>query len=170
MKLKFLSIALAAITFFGACNSSDQATEITVTDTFTLEGPLCEGPNEAQLVYAVDLKTLLGDKYHEGVKITDASLASATISPIDSGNLSGINSMVLSVASDNPELKMLELGVINPIKEGSQTAVLNPSGEANAGTYFQEKQYYIVLDVGLNADIEDNLSLKGEIKFNLKHN
>ena len=170
MKLKFLIIALAAITLFSACNSSDQATEITVSDTFTLEGPLFEGSNPAQLVYPVDIKTLLGDKYHEGVKITDATLASATISALDSNSLSGITSMVLSVASDNPELKMLELGVINPIKEGSTNAVLNPSAEANAGKYFQEKQYYIILDVALAQDLDDNLALKADIKFNLKHN
>jgi hypothetical protein len=78
--------------------------------------------------------------------------------------------MVLSVASDNPELKMLELGVINPIKEGSTNAVLNPSAEANAGKYFQEKQYYIILDVALAQDLDDNLALKADIKFNLKHN
>jgi len=170
MKLKFLSIALAAITLFSACNSSDQATEITVSDTFTLEGPLFEGSNPAQLIYPVDIKTLLGDKYHEGVKITDATLASATISSLDSNSLSGITSMVLSVASDNPELKMLELGVINPIKEGSTNAALNPSAEANAGKYFQEKQYYIILDVALAQDLDDNLALKADIKFNLKHN
>ena len=170
MKLKFFSIALAAITMFSACNRSDQATEITISDTFALEGPLYEGSNPAQLIYPVDIKNLLGDKYHEGVTITDATLASATISALDSNSLSGITSMVLSVASDNPELKMLELGVINPIAEGSTNAALNPSAEANAGKYFQEKQYYIILDVALAEDLDDNLALKADIKFNLKHN
>jgi hypothetical protein len=62
------------------------------------------------------------------------------------------------------------LGVINPIKEGSTNAALNPSAEANAGKYFQEKQYYIILDVALAQDLDDNLALKADIKFNLKHN
>jgi hypothetical protein len=52
----------------------------------------------------------------------------------------------------------------------SNSAELKPSTEANAGKYFREKQYYIILDVGLKNDIEENLSLKGEIKFKLKHN
>lgn len=170
MKLKLFIIAFASITFFSACNSSNQDTEIVVIDTFQFEGPLYEGSNPSQLVYPVDLKALLGEKFHEGMKITDATLTSATISAIDSGNLSDISSMVLSVASDNPELKMLSLGVVNPVKPNSNSAEIKPSTEANAGKYFREKQYYIVLDVGLNKDIEENISLKGEIKFKLKHN
>jgi hypothetical protein len=170
MKLKFLVIALSALSFFSACNSADKDTEIVVNDTFTFEGPLYEGSNPSQLVFPVDLKKLLGDKFHEGMKVTDATLSSATISAVDSGNLSGITSMVLSVASDNPELKMLSLGAVNPVNPNSNSAEIKPSSEANAGKYFSEKQYYIVLDVGLNKDIEENLSLKGEIKFKLKHN
>lgn len=170
MKLKFLIIAIAVITCFSSCSSSDQETEIVVVDTFTFEGPLYEGSNPAQLVFPVDLKKLLGNKFHEGVEVTDATLATTTISSVDSGNLSEITSMVLSVASDNPELKMLTLGVVNPLKTNSNSAELKPSTEANAGKYFREKQYYIILDVGLKNDIEENLSLKGEIKFKLKHN
>ena len=56
------------------------------------------------------------------------------------------------------------------ISPNSNSAEIKPSTEANAGEYFREKQYYIVLDVGLNKDIEESFSLKGEIKFKLKHN
>ncbi len=170
MKLKIFIISLFALPLFFACNGSNKSTEIAVVDTFTFEGPLYEGSNPAQLVYPVDLKAILGDKYHEGVKITDATLSGATVTALDSQSLEGISSMVLSVASDNPELKMLSLGVINPVDAKSKSATLKPSAESNAGKYFQEKQYYIVLDIGLNKDIKESIQLKGEIKFTLKHN
>ena len=170
--MKLNLFLFGVLVFFGitSCSRADQTSTIQLSETFTLEGPLFEGSNPAQIVYPVNLSSLLGDKYHEGISIAEAKLSSAKISALDSANLNGISSMVLSLAADNPELKMLELGVINPVKAGSAEVMLNPSLEADAGKYFLEKQFYIVLDVALPADREENMALKGEIEFTIKHN
>ncbi len=172
---RFLFIALAFLLagsfFLTACSSDKKNQTITLKNVeFTLEGPLYSGSNPAQLTYQVDLKTLMGDQFVEGASIHSASLASARIISNDSaGNLDLINSFVLSLASDNKDVKMQELALLNPVPAASKTADLKPSAEAKADDFFKEKQFYIVLDADLKEDIEANMSFKADLTFNVDY-
>lgn len=153
-----------------ACGGGGDKTIYSLKDvSFTLEGPLLEGPNPSQYTVAVDLKDILGDRYAEGVKVTGASLKSAHIRAVDSANFDGVGSFVVSLASDNPDLKMKELAFLNPVKPGTTNAVLSVSNEVTAEEYFAEKQFYLVVDASLLKDLDANLSFKGDFDFELSY-
>lgn len=136
---------------------------------FVYEGPLYEGSNPAQVVIAVDLKSIFQDEFKDGMSVDQATLKKAEITPGDSTGFEGISALVLSLAGDNEELKMQELAVINPIQSKAQTATLSPSAEAEATGFFNEKQFYLVLDATLAKDLETNLKLIGNFEFELTY-
>lgn len=169
----FLSIAafVACVMIFNSCSSNEKNQTVTLNNIeFTLEGPLYSGSNPAQYTYQVDLKSLLGDQFVEGGKISAASLKSAKISSTDSAaNFDIINSFVLSLASDNKDVKMQELALLNPVPASSKTVELKPSAEAKADGFFAEKQFYIVLDADLKEDIEANMTFKVDLVFDVNY-
>ena len=128
-----------------------------------------EGPNPAQYTVSVDLEEILGDRYKEGVKISGASLKSAHIRSVDSANFDGVGSFVVSLASDNPDLKMKELAFLNPVKPGTTDAVLSVSNEVTSEEYFAEKQFYLIVDASLLKDLEANMVFKGDFDFELSY-
>ena len=170
MKKLLQFTAALALTLMTACGGGGNKTIYALKDVeFTLSGPLYEGPNPAQYTVAVDLKTLLGDNYAEGVKISHAVLKSAHIRAGDSANFDGVNSFVMSLAGDNPDLQMKELAFLNPVKAGTTDAALSISNEVTAEDYFAEKQFYIVVDAGLAKDIEADMVFKGDFEFELTY-
>lgn len=136
---------------------------------FEYVGPLFQGSNPAQYVAQIDLKDILGDAYKEGVKIKNAVLKNATVQSIDPASFQDINALVFSFASDNPDLSMQELAVINPIKGNLKSVQLKPSKEANVTDYFAEKQIYVILDASFIKDVNANVTLKGSFEFELKY-
>jgi hypothetical protein len=170
MKKLLQFTAALALTLMTACGGGGDKTTYSLKDVeFTLSGPLFEGPNPAQYTVSVDLKEILGDRYKEGVKISDASLKSAHIRSVDSANFDGVGSFVVSLASDNPELKMKELAFLNPVKPGTTDAVLSVSNEVTAEEYFAEKQFYLIVDASLLKDLEANMVFKGDFDFELSY-
>lgn len=146
------------------------------TKNFTLEsmqfeyvGPLFQGSNPAQFVAKIDLKEILGSDYKKGVKIKKATLKNAKVSCVDPSNFKAINALVLSFASDNPDLAMQELAVLNPVKSTLNSVRLKPSKEADATGFFAEKQVYVILDASFVEDVNANVSLKGSFEFELKY-
>ncbi len=166
VRLLFAAVAV----FMASCGGGGEKTTYQMKDVeFTLAGPLFEGANPVQYTVQVDLKAILGDKYLEGMKITGATLKNATLKAADSANFDGVSSFVLSLASDNKDLNMKELAVLNPVKAGSSSVVLAPSTEATAGEFFGEKQFYIVVDAALAKDMDSDLSFKGDFEFELTY-
>jgi hypothetical protein len=136
---------------------------------FVYEGPLYEGSNPAQYVAAIDLKSIFKEDYKEGMTIENALLKKAEVVPGELSSFGGISALVLSLSADNPEIKMQELAVLNPIDSTASKAVLKPSPKADATDFFGEKQFYVVLDATLAKDIETGLKLKGNFEFELTY-
>jgi hypothetical protein len=162
----FTILILGAILFF-SCGGGKTKTHALKDIEFTFEGPLYEGSNPAQYVVSVDLKSIFGSEFKEGMSVDRAILKKAEIFSEDTSGFSGISALVLSLASDNAELQMQELAVINHINPDAKSAELVPSSEAEASDFFNEKQFYLVLDATLAKDIESNLKLKGNFEFEL---
>jgi hypothetical protein len=120
-------------------------------------------------VAKIDLKDILGSDYKPGIKIKEAVLKGASVSCVDPATFQHINALVLSFASDNPDLAMQELAVLNPIKPGLKSVQLKPSKEADATGFFGEKQVYVVLDASFIEDVNANVTLKGSFEFELKY-
>lgn len=171
--MKNVSLVLFALValFFGGCKSDEKNQSITLNKIeFALEGPLYSGSNPAQHTFKVDLKSLMGDKYQEGAKIKLASLKTAKIYSLDSTtSFENINSFVLSLASDNKDVKMKELALLNPVPAGSKSAELKPSATATAEEFFGESQFYIVLDADLKNDVDGNLTFAADLVFEVSY-
>lgn len=157
--LKYLrTVGIVAISAFmiASCSGPGEVHEYAITDLeFSLEGPLFAGPNGGQAEINIDLAEVLGDAYVEGMRISDASVKSATVHPNDSMGFAQVNSFVMSFASDNEDVAMQEAAVKNPLDAGSDVAELNVSPEAELGEIMADGKVYVVLDVDLSEDYWD---------------
>lgn len=169
MKTLHLSTLILFAVLFISCGGGKTKTHTLKDIEFNYEGPLFEGSNPSQYVVSVDLKSIFGSEFKEGMSVDRAVLKKAEIFSVDTSGFSGIGALVMSLASDNAELQMQELAVINPIKPDAKSAELVPSAEAEASDFFNEKQFYIVLDATLVKDLESNLKLKGNFEFELSY-
>lgn len=177
MKKKLLRIIVAGALIlalgawlFKLLNAPKNTKLFTLKDIqFEYVGPLFQGSNPAQYVAKIDLKEMLGSDYKAGIKIKNAVLKNATVESIDPSTFQDINALVVSFASDNPDLAMQELAVINPIKGKLKSVQLKPSKEANVTDYFAEKQAYVILDASFLKDVNANVTLKGSFEFELKY-
>jgi hypothetical protein len=153
-----------------SCGGNQKTKTYSLNDIeFVYEGPLFEGSNPAQYIAKVDLKAIFKEDFKEGMSIEKVVLKKADVIASDASMYDGISSLVLSLSADNPEIKMQELAVLNPVEKGITQAVLKPSLKADAADFFSEKQFYIVLDATLSKDIEMGLNLKGNFEFELSY-
>lgn len=153
-----------------ACGAPENTKTFTLKDIeFKYEGPLFQGSNPSQYVAKIDLKEILGEDYKEGLQVENAVLKNATVACVDPKNFQDINALVFSLASDNPDLAMQELAVINPINAKLKSVKLKPSKEADATDFFAEKQVYVILDASFIKDVNANVSLKGTFEFEVKY-
>ena len=125
--------------------------------------------NEFSIEKLLNLKKILGADYQEGVEINEAALKKALVQIVKPANFADISALVVSVASDNPDLQMQELAVINPIKSTVGKIKLKPSPSADATDYFAEKSMYLILDATFTKDVDANVTLKGSFEFELKY-
>ena len=152
---KLLGLLLPAV-LLAACSGQQETVPIELNDLeFTLEGPLFEGPNQGQYVVQVDLP------------VRSARLSSATVVPNDSLGFANVRSFVLSLASDNPEVGMVEAAFLNPLGDAATQAELSVSKEADATAFFQGSTFYLVLDADFAADFEGNRSFKASLVFDV---
>jgi len=151
------------------CQSESETQTGTTECAFEWAGPLFEGSNPAQALIKVDLAGLLGNPVPEGMKITKVQLKSAELSGDSISVLTGIGSLVLSIASDDPSLPMKELAVLNPVTSSSGQAILKPSSEAEVSDFFAQKAFYLIVDAGLSADRDQNLRLTGKFQWEIQY-
>ena len=173
--LKYFKIiavyAIAALLITG-CSGPGEMHEYSVNELeFSLEGPLFAGPNSGQAEISIDLSDALGDTYVEGMRISDARLTSASVTPNDSLGFANINAFIVSFASDNEDVSMQEAAVKNPLDGGATEASLNVAPEAELGEIMEEGKVYVVLDADLaedywdgNRDFKLNFTLELTIK------
>ncbi|MFM8596197.1 MAG: hypothetical protein ACKOBN_03775 [Flavobacteriales bacterium] len=168
--MKKILLFVVGVLLMYACGSPENTKTFTLKDIeFKYEGPLFQGSNPSQYVAKIDLKEILGEDYKEGIQIEEAVLKNATVQSIDPKNFQDINALVLSLASDNPDLSMQELAVLNPIQAKQSTVKLRPSKEADPTDYFAEKQVYVILDASFAKDVNSNVTLKGSFEFEVKY-
>lgn len=152
-----------------SCSGPGEISSTSMNDLeFELEGPLFAGPNSGQVEISLDLKDALGDSYVEGVRLTDARLTSATVIANDTLSFSNVNSFVLSFASDNADVSMVEAAFKNPLPEGLSEIALDVAPEVELGEIMAEGKAYVVLDADLMEDYWDgNRNFKLNITLEL---
>ncbi|MBM3911581.1 MAG: hypothetical protein FJ350_01080 [Sphingomonadales bacterium] len=168
-KITFGALWGPLMLLMNGCQPESKTQIGTMECAFEWSGPLYEGSNPAQELVKVDLASLLGNQFQEGMKITKIQLKSAELSGDSASGLNGIGSLVMSIASDDPSLPMKELAVLNPVSAPSGQAILKPSPEAELSEFFAQKEFYLVVDAGLTADRDQNLRLTGKFQWEIQY-
>ncbi len=160
---------LLVTALIAGCSSQEAPVPVVLENLeFHMEGPLFEGSNPSQVVVELDLPTLLGDKYQEGMTLSDAHLTSVEVTAADSLGL--VKSFVLSLASDDPKVGMVEAAFLNPLVAGVDPVQLNVSEEAKLGDFFKGTSFYLVLDADLAQDFMGNRTFKVRASFDVNPN
>lgn len=169
MKIRFL-LGLVALLGLTACNKETQTTTVTLDPmAFEWSGPLFEGSNPAQVTVTVDPKVLLGDLWKEGVEIKGVVLKKAEVSAENNEDFEGVLSLVMSMASNNPELRMQEIAAASPLQPEYNKASLSMAPQAHIVDFFEEKEFYLVLDASLKSDREQDLRLTGQVTLEITY-
>ena len=167
MKSWLLLILTASYALFG-CNQPTQTTTVTLdTLGFEWSAPLMEGSNPAQVTVRVNPQELLGDLWKEGMKIQKVVLKKAEISAENNADFADIQSLVLSMASNNPQLHMQEIASASPVQPAYNKASLTPATQSKIDEFFGEKEFYMVLDASLKGDRDQDLRLTGQFTLEI---
>lgn len=173
LKTKFLTIILGlSLTLFTSCSKGSKVKTAELSDlVFEFEGPLQEGANTAQYLYSVNIKELLNEEISGENAIKSATLKSATITMEDCEDCYGfetIKSLVLSMVSDG-EIPMKEIALLNPINAKNNSQTLKLAEESEIGDFFNTDKIYWVLDADMTEEIDDNISMIGNFKIELRY-
>jgi hypothetical protein len=167
MKSWLLLILTASYLLFG-CNQPTQTTTVTLdTLGFEWSAPLMEGSNPAQVTVSVNPQELLGDLWKEGMKIQKVVLKKAEISAENNADFADVQSLVLSMASNNPQLHMQEIASASPVQPAYNKASLTPATQSKIDQFFGEKEFYMVLDASLKGDRDQDLRLTGQFTLEI---
>ena len=136
--------------------------------TMVLEAPLFEGPNPGQYEWVFDLNGSLEIEGNQQVK--RAHVKQAVLTPGDSLGFQRVRSFVLSLASDNPEVRMQEVAFTNPVDAASESISMDVASDADVAAHVVEGKAYLVLDVDLTEDeweLNRNFSLDVTLEIGL---
>lgn len=149
--------AIASVTLaFWGCAGSGETANVKQSDlAVVLAGPLFEGPNQGQTQFTFSLASALGEAYEPGMKVRDARIQRAEVLPGDSLGFAHVRSFVLSFASDNPDVSMLEAGFKNPLPDGADRVDLDVAPNVELGPHMAAGEVYVVLDADLDEDYWD---------------
>ncbi len=173
LKMKLLTVIFGlSLLLFISCSKGSKVKTTELSDVvFEFEGPLFEGTNTAQYLYSVNIKELLNDDISEENAIKSATLKSATISMEECENCYGfetIKSLVLSMVSDG-EIPMKEIALLNPVNAKNNSQALKLAEELEIGEFFNTDKIYWVLDADITEEIDDNISMIGNFKIELRY-
>ena len=159
MKKLIWSAALVLSMGLWSCSGSGEHQDYTLENVeFTVSGPIYEGSETAQYEVQLDEK-LLG-------QVSGASLKSVHVHADDSAGLSMLGSVAFSMVGEKAD--MSGMAVLNPVPAGVSEADLQVSTEADPSVYFKEGKFYLVMELGINQDLEQDVTLKGDFVFDIE--
>jgi hypothetical protein len=159
MKKLIWSAALALSMGLWSCSGSGEHQDYVLENVeFAVSGPIYEGSETAQYEVQLDEK-LLG-------QVSGASLKSVRIHSEDSAGLSMLGSAAFSMVGEKAD--MSGMAVLNPVPDGSTEAELQVSTEADPSVYFKEGKFYLVMELGINQDLEQDVAVLGDFVFDLE--
>ena len=159
MKKLIWSAALILSMGLWSCSGSGEHQDYTLENVeFTVSGPIYEGSETAQYEVQLDEK-LLG-------QVSGASLKSVHVHADDSAGLSMLGSVAFSMVGEKAD--MSGMAVLNPVPAGVSETDLQVSTEADPSVYFKEGKFYLVMELGINQDLEQDVTLKGDFVFDIE--
>ena len=144
-------LMMGAALLLAACSGPEEVRELrSETMSIVLEAPLFEGPNPGQYEWVFDLSESL--QLEESREVKRARVTQAVLTPGDSLGFQKMRSFVLSLASDDPEVRMQEVAFVNPVDASLASIAMDVAEEADVAAHVAEGKAYVVLDVDLAED------------------
>ncbi|MBL7963384.1 MAG: hypothetical protein JNM31_06020 [Flavobacteriales bacterium] len=163
---KFIS-PLLAIALLSACGTPETLVFESGPVTLTAEGPLFEGSNTAQGTWAPGLDEFLQAHGAALDQVRAAKVVAAHLDAFEGGNLNGIRSASLSVASEAGDME--QVAVLNPVPPDQQRVTLTTAtGQKALAAHLKQTSVTVVADLDLDADSEDDRHVIGTFTIELQ--
>ena len=164
---KFLSTAksLAFVCLLSLIASCGQHVDKTLTlenIDLSMEGPLYEGPNSANVTYKVDLSQISST----AEKVRGAKLTKISLSVPDSLNFDNFSDFKFQLTAD--DASMIEAAQLNPVPAGQSRIELTTSDEAELGDFFKLNEFIILIDGNAKEELYDNFNFKADLTFSIQ--
>ena len=166
MKKFRLFFLLLSVLVLSACKNKIETKTYTLENVeFVAEGPLFEGANSAQYEVVVDAAKLYA--YGQTVdNIKEAKLISCELVASDSSDFGNVSGFVLQLTAENAD--MTEFALLNQVNGGKNVQL--KASEKDAGNFFKQNKFILLMDTYLKQDQEENLKFKANIVFEVKIN
>lgn len=165
MKQKLLLTAFVCLLLAG-CGKTSQVTFTTGEVMLTAEGPLFEGSNTVTGDYASQLSAFLERQGATAADVKEARLIRASLVATDSAGFSNVSQLTLSMAAEKVEMQ--EVGVLNPVPQGSQQVEFKLAETQTAiADFLKQPSITFVTDANLLQDSPSNLSFKALFEFQI---
>jgi hypothetical protein len=152
-----------------ACQEAQTLEFSTGEVQLSAEGPLFEGSNTVTGEYASQLESFLGAKGFQLSQLREARLSAASIALPAGDSSARVSQMTFSLVADAVEMQ--ELGVLNPVPEGSGPFALNLAQEQKGvADFLRQPRMTFILDATLPQDRDSSLALTGNFTFSLTLN
>jgi hypothetical protein len=169
--MKQLQLPILCLSLFSlivSCSpEANTSKEFTINTTLTASGPLFEGSNTCQAEISSNIADFIKENNISKEEIVDITLSSASAT-IDSTNLNLLESINLQVFSDNfpmQNVAFANLSSENQLKVELEVADVQ---EKLKSILFDGKSY-IVADVTIKEDLDDDLNVNMELVFSLNY-
>ncbi len=165
-KILFLSIL---IFFLVSCsNNANTSKEFIIETDLFAGGPLFEGSNTCQADLSTELNTFLNKNKISKDDLVDVKLKLCEITKGNLNDFAIIESISLQLMSDN--YPMQSVAVINPIPDGAIKVRLDIADEQEEILpILSDKNLYIIADVILKEDLNDDIKLKSKLIFSINY-
>lgn len=150
-----------------SCSKTEKITLAIQDHEMVLEAPLFEGVNTVTSILSDQINQKLNDLGIDPNRIKNARLTKAIVTlPEPEGQFS-ITEMVFSVAGN--EMDMQRLAVKNPINSGETVISMDVAeGQKRLEQFFRDSGSTVVIDLNISNDLEEDISVKLSMEFDLE--
>jgi hypothetical protein len=156
------------VSLISCSNEANNSKEFTIETTLVAGGPLFEGSNTCQAELTTELSSFLEENGIKKEELVDVKLTSCVITSDQFENLNLIESINMQMFSDN--FPMQNVAVANPVEENVKEVSLKIADiQEQIMPVLQEETCYIVADVTIKEDLEDDLELNTKLVFSINY-
>ena len=166
--LSYTLFVLLLVSLISCSNEANNSKEFTIETTLIAGGPLFEGSNTCQAELTTELSSFLEENGIKKEELVDVKLTSCVITSDQFENLNLIESINMQMFSDN--FPMQNVAVANPVEENiSEVSLKIADIQEQIMPVLQEETCYIVADVTIKEDLEDDLKLNTKLVFSINY-
>lgn len=161
MKIKVFLSCLMGVLLLASCSSYTEQETDPIPFEIVFEGPLFEGPNEAN----AEIRFNASDFGVEKEQIKSVRLKNIEVRTDEEDGFSNFESMLFNFYSN--DISMTNVAAISPVPNESVIQP-NPMKDTEFDNFSKVDLFYLVLDANFTEEYYDDFIVKGEMVLTLK--